>query len=765
MARRLIDFIGKRKWKGFQRYLYKMIISNILVILIPISMLGIIWFGMISHQSEKKFQQQKAIELNEITSSISQRILTLKMELATEVMERKYSTYTISGEYNTDLAMISKRLSNMIEKYHLVDSFYFYDKKTGRIYNSKSGRYDFDSFYDTKWLEKIDDNIYSIQQLPLRYTFSNEELLQKYNNLYSEFNKLVLSLVIKGRPNFFLVTNISIDRLYNEIADTYALYGTTQEFFFLDTNGQLIEGTCEYSQPDTIINLPFKSLNKGVSYAINNDRIYFMKALENQFTCVASYPIYEAHQESKYFGKYIVMICFALMGFSLGISVYMSKKLYQPIDTLYSQISESARHLNHENVYNEIDMLKQVFTEMNTFNSNAKTKLLQFEELSKAFHFRSFLENSQDKNEFIKANSNLFEPNGDCFCEILMIKIDVRSMELKSEEEILFRLNLQEVLRTYLQSSMKGILTKVEEDHLVLLYHDKDEENIAQTRKILTDTVKKTTNQNAYFGISQIIHNVEDVIPQYYICKELLNNSYFFDWRNEITTIDWIDKTIDIEELHNHLLNINTSFIRYIVSQNHLGIEQLFDELESKFKTIRNASHVKDAYNRIIVELDHEFHFSKLSETNLLHVLFEGKTLIEMIHYSKKLLIQVSSQYGNNDAKENNYCDLAKNYLNENYMRDMNITDTADFLNISYSYLSKIFRARTGVTLTDYLNNVRIEKSKDYLANTFLTLTEISEKVGYNNVQSYQRFFKKYINITPGDYRKLHQSSTRETTF
>lgn len=96
-------------------------------------------------------------------------------------------------------------------------------------------------------------------------------------------------------------------------------------------------------------------------------------------------------------------------------------------------------------------------------------------------------------------------------------------------------------------------------------------------------------------------------------------------------------------------------------------------------------------------------------------------------------------------------------------MKDMNITDTADFLNISYSYLSKIFRARTGVTLTDYLNNVRIEKSKEYLANTFMTLTEISEKVGYNNVQSYQRFFKKYINITPGDYRKLHQSSARET--
>jgi YesN/AraC family two-component response regulator len=67
------------------------------------------------------------------------------------------------------------------------------------------------------------------------------------------------------------------------------------------------------------------------------------------------------------------------------------------------------------------------------------------------------------------------------------------------------------------------------------------------------------------------------------------------------------------------------------------------------------------------------------------------------------------------------------------------------------------------MTLTDYLNNNRIEKSKDYLANTFLTLCEISEKVGYNNVQSYQRFFKKYINITPGDYRKLHTTKVPQS--
>jgi len=185
-------------------------------------------------------------------------------------------------------------------------------------------------------------------------------------------------------------------------------------------------------------------------------------------------------------------------------------------------------------------------------------------------------------------------------------------------------------------------------------------------------------------------------------------------------------------------------------------VDNLFEQLRSKLSSLKNVSQVKEICTRILVDLDHELHFSKLLEINLIQALNDIKTIADLMEFIKKMLKSVSNQYKNSDAKENNYCELAKKYLDENYMIDMNITDVADHLDISYSYLSRIFRTRTGITLTDYLNSVRINKSKEYLTNTFLTLGEISEKVGYNNVQSYQRFFKKYINLTPGDFRKLY---------
>ncbi len=747
-----------RKKRGFRRYLYRILLSNILLILIPISVLGFFWYHMMSQQAKQKFYQQKSIDINEIASGINQRIKSIKMETATEIGEKRYSTYTYSNDYNTDLSMISKRLSAMTQKYYLIDSVYFYDKTTGKIYNSKTGRYLFSEFYDTKWLNDINDNIYSIQQLPPRLIFDDESLFDKYSFLYNKRNNLVLSLVLKGRPDFYLVTNISIKSLYNEMVDSYHLTDNYMEFFILDSDGKLIEGDSRYAEWKELIRQPARELDNGVTYIVCNNRIYFMKPVNFNAYSVTSYPLSDSYQEAVYLGKYILLICIGLILFSLIISFYMARRLYRPINVLYSDVAKGTRNSPQEHVTDEIDMLKQVFSEMNTFNYNARLKLKRFDEISKAFNFRSFLENWKYTAEFTNDHPYLFDKSGNCHCEMLLVKFDITDMKLSPDDELLFRLNLQEVLRSYLQSSMKGVLAKTEEETLVLLYQGNEVESLEQTRTVLADTVIKLTNQNAYFGISQPIYHAEEILEEYPKCLETVKNSYFFNWKNELTTFKKIEKSLDSDEVYMMLLNINTSFIRSIVSQNEQETERLLLELEDKLGDIRNVSQVRDVFNRILVELDHEFHFTRLMDTNLLDALYEYKTLADMIHSSRKLLMNISVHYKSNDAKETNYCDMAKQYLNEHYMNDMNITDTADYLNISYSYLSKIFRAKTGTTLTDYLNNIRIEKSKEYLTDTLLTLTEISELVGYNNVQSYQRFFKKYVTMTPGEYRKLQAS-------
>ncbi len=354
------------------------------------------------------------------------------------------------------------------------------------------------------------------------------------------------------------------------------------EFFILDSDGKLIEGDSRYAEWKELIRQPARELDNGVTYVVCNNRIYFMKPVNFNAYSVTSYPLSDSYQEAVYLGKYILLICIGLILFSLIISFYMARRLYRPINVLYSDVAKGTRNSSQEHLTDEIDLLKQVFSEMNTFNSNARLKLKRFDELSKAFNFRSFLENWKYTTEFTNDHPYLFDKSGNCHCEMLLVKFDITDMKLSPDDELLFRLNLQEVLRSYLQSSMKGVLAKTEEETLVLLYQGNQVESLEQTRTVLADTVVKLTNQNAYFGISQPICNAEEILEEYPKCLETVKNSYFFNWKNELTTFTKIEKSLDSDEVYTMLLNINTSFIRSIVSQNQLETERLLLELEDK---------------------------------------------------------------------------------------------------------------------------------------------------------------------------------------
>ena len=65
-----------------------------------------------------------------------------------------------------------------------------------------------------------------------------------------------------------------------------------------------------------------------------------------------------------------------------------------------------------------------------------------------------------------------------------------------------------------------------------------------------------------------------------------------------------------------------------------------------------------------------------------------------------------------------------------------------------------MFKKETGHTFINYLNNYKIEKSKELLKNTNMSLLDISLEVGFNNQSYYSTIFKKYTNMTPLEYRE-----------
>ena len=93
-------------------------------------------------------------------------------------------------------------------------------------------------------------------------------------------------------------------------------------------------------------------------------------------------------------------------------------------------------------------------------------------------------------------------------------------------------------------------------------------------------------------------------------------------------------------------------------------------------------------------------------------------------------------------------------YVHKNYSKQITIDDICDKFKINKCYFCYMFKKETGQTFINYLNNYKIEKSKNLLENTNMTLLDISLEVGFNNPSYYSTIFKKYTNMTPLEYRE-----------
>lgn len=101
----------------------------------------------------------------------------------------------------------------------------------------------------------------------------------------------------------------------------------------------------------------------------------------------------------------------------------------------------------------------------------------------------------------------------------------------------------------------------------------------------------------------------------------------------------------------------------------------------------------------------------------------------------------------------------AVEYINMSYTEDIRLKDVADYVHISETYLSIIFKKETGQYFTDYLNDLRIKKARELLKSGNINVTEVGEMVGYASTSYFSRVFKQLTGINPLDYKKNFKNS------
>ncbi len=94
------------------------------------------------------------------------------------------------------------------------------------------------------------------------------------------------------------------------------------------------------------------------------------------------------------------------------------------------------------------------------------------------------------------------------------------------------------------------------------------------------------------------------------------------------------------------------------------------------------------------------------------------------------------------------------NYINNNFSKEeITLQEISKNMNVSYHYLSKIFKDEIGKSFVEYLTELRMGKAMQLLNNPNISIKEIAQSVGYNDPNYFSKAFKKVTGLSPTEYR------------
>lgn len=179
---------------------------------------------------------------------------------------------------------------------------------------------------------------------------------------------------------------------------------------------------------------------------------------------------------------------------------------------------------------------------------------------------------------------------------------------------------------------------------------------------------------------------------------------------------------------------------------------------------------VFESVNKMLKESSQGLSFgmqSVLSVYNLLNRLvgekdqFEQIVLFERIIYelaksSYRVLTRIQHELPDYSHVAGKVAGI-KDYIRNNYHKDLSLENLVSYSGLPASSLNRLFKMQTGMTVYNYLIQIRLEKAARKLIDTTDKITDVARQCGFRNISNFNRSFRASSGITPREYRDAFQ--------
>lgn len=282
--------------------------------------------------------------------------------------------------------------------------------------------------------------------------------------------------------------------------------------------------------------------------------------------------------------------------------------------------------------------------------------------------------------------------------------------------------------------------------------------------EVLTNTEFKSITLDNPFNYSNISSSLDisEIYTKFY--QEKGTNYNFSGEKHSYWELTYVDKgelLTTIDGVSYHLKQGDLIF--YAPMQFHT--QSTFEKISSSYLTINfkmNFNHADLLCNKIFsIQRDSYFIVTRLieelSNDNLysddLSLCYLKELIIQMLrlnnsHFHSKPTTHMQQTY------ENELLNDILLYIDNNIYEKISVSTLCEHFCISTSMLHSLFRKNMNNTAKNYINELKLSKSKELIRNSTHTLSEISEMLGFSSIHYFSKKFKSYFNISPTEYSK-----------
>jgi AraC-like DNA-binding protein len=652
-----------------------------------------------------------------------------------------------------------------------IHSIYLYNYNDNNIYTSDKLFVKSDQFYDTDWIDK-----YNLIKQGLVWLDTRESGIpitaesSAVNSMAGQRKVITLVYPIQYISSFNGLVAINV--LEGELSKAIGRSETSEmgEIKVINRQGMVITSS---SRGMAGSNLSGRSdireiLNSGetqgmVTAEINHAKylITYVKSDLTGWTFINEYSFEKIVSRVNTYRNFVVIISILMTLLGIPVCFYISRKLYNPVKKLVDDI-RSQKGISASQSRNEMVVISNALNDVLRQGSQIRGLMERNQKNLTESYLLSIIRGDADievpyvsftetrfmcaiiaidnYNSFVRKNSD----DGRHFTKEIILKVCENMLNTRwkcagvqfEKGKIALILNVPEEQESELVADIAGFFGEIKK----------------KVYEVLENTVTIAIG-NCYAGkekVEQSFSEAKDVLKyrMMYGCDKIITA-----WENgNETAAEYYYPTA----VENHIFN-------YL----KLGMKkELSDSMDEFVKEIREMNLSYDNIIQIVNQfignivkhmLNVRLNPSEVfpGNTTMYQYASALETLDEIKVWIRNILYSVIDYIEIRDSSENKYIQQIQSYIQRNYKEEINFEKLAQSVGISYSHMRKLFRDKLDTSVLDYINSIRIDNAKRLLKGTELTIQDIATKVGYQNIQSFNRFFKKFEGISPKEFRRI----------